>query len=348
MKKTIMTAVIAMGLAFPSIAFAAGDLEISGLLFLNYTKKKTTDTNVVTPTANSMGMAIDRAYLSANYRIDRDWSAKVTLDAVYDAAQAAASKHNQVFLKNAYLQGRLADAATLDLGLINTPWVGYEQKLWKYRYISQVYVDRVGFAHSADAGIGVHGKVSMLNYHIAYLNGGGYSNTVETKGNDLELRVGAELDKNLTIDLGYRNGYMGNKVLNTPGDKRTLTQLMATFGQDKMRVGVNYVTNKIKYDNVGAPGLGVSDKATAYMLWGHVGVAGKYNVLGRYEATKTKRSNSVNNVKETRYLAGIEYDYSKNVSMSLAMESAKTTNFNFTANRTVKTSRMGLYTQANF
>ena len=338
-----------MGLAFPAIASAANDLEINGKLFLNYTKKKTTDTNVATPTADSMGMAIDRAYLSAKYNIDRDWFVKVTLDALYDPTAAGAAKRNRAFLKHAFLEGRLAEAASIDLGLIYTPWVDYEQKLWKYRYISQVYADRAGFAHSADAGIGVHGKVSMIDYHVAVLNGGGYSNTVETKGNDLELRVGATPVKGLTVDLGYRSGYMASKTIAAPiGDDHTLIQLMATYSRDQWRVGGNYVSNEIIYDNVGAPGLGVTDTTTAYVLWGHITVSGNYSVLGRYEMSKTKRSNVATEAKETRMLAGVEYAYSNQLSMSLAIDQANTKGYLFTANRTQKVSRMGLYTQATF
>ena len=208
MKKQASLAAIAGATAITSTSAMAGnDIKVSGKVFFDYNAHSKTTSGV---TNDTIGGNVGRTYLSAKKKIDKTWSAKLTLDSAYNSG--ASGKKNQVFLKKAQLTGKfLNKAVNVKLGLIGTPWIGYEDKLGKHRHVSKSFADTHKLASSADAGIGVFGKLmdGMISYDAVLINGSGYGNTKVAEKTDLELRVGAKPIKGLTVDLGYRTGYKG-------------------------------------------------------------------------------------------------------------------------------------------
>ncbi|MDX8409501.1 MAG: hypothetical protein R8J84_05585, partial [Mariprofundales bacterium] len=149
-------AALALTLGMASQASAGGmtvaekgdsKLKLEALVFVDGTRtdNTTSDGKVVTSkgvTQRNAGFNVGRTYLTAKYTFNPDWMFRVTLDQERGSAGAGAKKQNQVFLKYAYLQGKLyGDAAVLRLGLSHTPWIDYEQHLWKHRYFSKVTID---------------------------------------------------------------------------------------------------------------------------------------------------------------------------------------------------------------
>ncbi|MFC1626531.1 hypothetical protein ACFL19_02370, partial [Pseudomonadota bacterium] len=110
--KIIATAAM---LAFATPAFAGGvvvaedgpsKLKLEALLFLNtYAQKADTTTAAGTVSTKTQGLAVDRAYFTAKYFFNDDWMMRITLDAGND--QSLAGKKQNVFLKAAYVEGKL-------------------------------------------------------------------------------------------------------------------------------------------------------------------------------------------------------------------------------------------------
>jgi len=361
LKTFIRTAALLATAAVATPAFAGGvtvaedgasKLKIGGKFFLNATDYKVTK-NGVTDT-KTRSIAVDRAYFTAKYYFDQDWMMRITTDMVVDPNLK--SKNSNIFLKYAYVEGKLmGDAVVLRLGQSHTPWIDYEQGLWKHRYVSKVLVDTQGYDASSDLGIGLKGKVAdgLVGYFVTLTNGKGYSHptTKKTAGSsvDFDSRVSFYPVKGLTLDFGYRTGYKGTKSLiagvTGSNTKSTMYQVMASYGTHDYRIGANFINNVSKVDNAATN----SSKADAIALWGWGKFSDKLGAFGRYETTKDKLAlNATNPQKEVRYVAGLEYSPRKHVTFSAVYDNTKFTNFGNALGQTEKKTQIGLYSQVKF
>src|SRR6185437_15589990 len=70
----------------------------------------------------------------------------------------------QLFIKKLYLQGHFNDWATLRIGSEDTPWTGYVEGVYGYRFVENTMTDRSGFANTADWGVNLAGGDGLINY----------------------------------------------------------------------------------------------------------------------------------------------------------------------------------------
>jgi len=325
---------------------------------------KTVKEKSATATTNDFEQAaIDRAYLTAKYSFNNDWMMRVTTDVFLDTKNgngANNKKNNRIFLKYAYLQGKLyGDAVVLRLGQSHTPWIDHEEHLWAHRYVSPVFIDTHGFDASSDLGIGLKGKLSggLFKYWVTETNGRGYSHPglnaaggKGTKSFDFDSRLGIYPMQGLTVDFQYRNGYLGTKYfdtvnkITTPGTRSSLYQAMITYGMGHdWRVGANYVHNK-KHDSATLTDI----KDDGYALWGWTGFGNGFGSFGRYEYDKTKKTNAIPNQTENRYQLGLEYKPVKNVALSLVYDYDKIRDKGHTTGAVKKTSSWGLFSNFKY
>jgi len=361
MKTFIRTAALLATAAVATPVFAGGvtvaqdgasKLKIGGKFFLNATDYKVTKNGVTD--VKTRGVAVDRAYFTAKYYFDKDWMMRITTDMVVDPNLK--SKNSNIFLKYAYVEGKLmGDAVVLRLGQSHTPWIDYEQGLWKHRYVSKVLVDTQGYDASSDLGVGLKGKVAdgLVGYFVTATNGAGYSNptTKKTAGStvDYDARVSFYPIKGLTLDFGYRTGYKGTKSLIAgvigSNTKSKNYQVMASYGTHDFRVGANYINSVSKVD--GAIANKTKENAMAVWAWGKFGNG--LGAFGRYESTKDKlAANATSPQKEKRYVAGLEYSPRKHVSFSLVYDNTKLTNLKNVLGKTEKKTQVGVYSQVKF
>jgi hypothetical protein len=332
--------VSAGGIAVDNDNDDAGKLTVSSKFFINATQNKTSINGV--DTAKSTGIALDRAYLTVKYKTNDVWSMKLTADATLNTA--ATGKKTEVFIKSAFVQANFAPELQFNIGVIGTPWVGYENGIDGHRYIVKAYTDTKGFDASADAGLGLSGKFAdgLIGYAVAAVNGKGYGDITATNAVDFNSRIGVYPVDGLTLDFQYRTGYKGTKTLGVAGNKSTLTQAMVTYGATKnYRVGANLIQNKITV-------AGVDTKTRGIAAWGRAKFGGDFGAYARYENSKVDLATSAVDEKENRYVVAFEYFANKNITMSLAWDQAKKTDRGHTIGATSKVSRYGLYTQSKF
>ena len=331
-------------------------LKVEGLVFTDLTRA-TSKTDGVR-SARSTGVNVSRTYLTTKYSFNSDWMFRVTLDSVLEPGNL--KKNNNIFLKYAYVQGKLlGDAAVLRLGLSHTPWIDHEEHLWGHRYLSNVLTDTLGYEASSDTGIGLKGKLAdgMVDYWVVAVNGGGYGNTKKHDAMDFSGRIGLHLMEGLTIDAQYRAGYHGKRDFGAvaPAGKQTLGQFMVTYGDHGYRVGVNYIVDR---DDTGA-----TDKAkkahfknTAYSIWGYSKVMDGFGLVGRYDREDGQPINGLTagqfKQKRTRYLLGVEDSPTKHVDFTLGYDNTKYTNKGYvstaTAGATTEDTKVGLWSQFKF
>ena len=335
-------------------------LKASGTFFINMTQNSVEGDGTVAGNGqkqkDEIGTALNRAYLTFDYQANDIWSVSVTSDALLNTQ--ANGKKTEVFIKRAYIQGKFSDATTLEAGVINTPWLSYEHKLNQHRYVHSAFIATSKFDHSADAGVSLKGKAAdgLFEYHIAALNGGGYSNIATTNTLDFNSRLGFYPMKGLTMDVQLRDGYKGSKYWdkttqsNMEGTKHRLTQFMVTYGEGKQyRIGAN-VLNETS-DRLADTAHNVTPlttKSTGYDVWGRVQLNNNYGLFGQYEVlTKTKDQSTVE-PKSTRFVGGVEYIANPNTKFALVMDSTTENNALFTSGATIKSNQYGIYSLLSF
>ena len=135
--------------------------------------------------------SIQRAYINVLGRFSGGLATRVTLDI------APVGAGNQpVRLKYAFLTWTPTNSSlTYKFGMIQTPYVDWEETLWDYRMQGAIAVDRNGYMSSADVGVGVDGRWNseQVNAQFAIINGEGYSGGTGDNRKDAGLRVSYRL-----------------------------------------------------------------------------------------------------------------------------------------------------------
>jgi len=368
LKATIKTIAALAMLAFSAPAIAGGvnvyddgdsKLKLGAKVFLDGTQKETLVDGITTK--RTKGFNLGRAYLTAKYYFNHDWMMRITTDVhqvkdttITDIAgnnlgTVSLGKRSNIFLKYAYLQGKLyGDAAVLRLGVSHTPWIDYEEELWEHRYLAKTTTDEFKYDDSSDIGVGLKGKLmdGLVKYWGVAVNGGGYSNLAQSNSIDYKARVGLYPLKGLTIDFGYNTGFRGKKKFGSTKLKQTLYQAMITYGSHDYRVGGIWINNKDKVSKL--------IEANTYALWGWTEIGAGFGAVGRWEQEKSFAINALTGVsgnveqKRTRYILGVDYAPVKHVVFTLAFISDKTTTAKWTVGKSAETRQVGVWTRYKY
>lgn len=255
MKKT-MNKVAALGLVLASVVAIAAPaqaevklpngLAFGSAIFADYTGQ-TTATGGVTSAAQTTtddaanGFHVSRAYLYLVDKVDDNITARITLD-----SQTAPKAAPSVFLKHAYIDYKLNDAATIEGGIGGTPWVSFVEKLWGYRYLGstaniagKVFADKNGLLSSADGGVSVLGTVGAINYHVGAYNGEGYGGVANGGGLKIAGRLGYEDASGLGVAAYYDTE---SKRLGTLNYNPTRMIGLVYYKQPAFTIGGEYLT----------------------------------------------------------------------------------------------------------
>jgi hypothetical protein len=315
MTRTLLQSALAIAAVSAGTTSHAQDAESTTLgarLFIDMTDV-TLKNDGVTQASSGYGVDVKRGYLIVQHSFDKTWAANVTTDFNYVANDG----ETQVYIKKAYVQGKVSDALIGRLGAADTPWIPYVEDLYGYRYVEQVITDRLKFGTSSDWGLNANGKTknSRVNYSISLLNGGGYKNPTRSKGMDAEGRIGFMVVDGLTISLGFYNGKLGKDIDNTlPAAVHTASRETAliTYVKKSVRLGVEYFT----VDNWNQVTTPAKDKADGYSVWGSFDFSAKYGIFARADdANLSKDLNPA--LKDKYYNAGFAIHARKNVDFSL-------------------------------
>ena len=127
---------------------------------------------------------LKRAYLGYSYKIDDNFSTKIT----FDVGNNSSGSSYTTFLKIASLTWKPMTNTTLNMGMIGTKNFKFMEKSWGRRYIEKSALDKEKWANSADLGVSLDYKV-FENFTLdgQILNGEGYKKTQDADG---LMRVG--------------------------------------------------------------------------------------------------------------------------------------------------------------
>src|SRR5262245_1039855 len=137
-------------------------------------------------TIKASAFNVTRSYINVTGQISHIVAFRVTPDVVRETNTASAASGSLIFrVKYAYAQFNLDDwmpkGTYARPGIQQTPWIDYDESIYRYRFQGTPFVEREGYFASADAGASFHYQVPN-NYgevHVGYYNGENF-NRAET------------------------------------------------------------------------------------------------------------------------------------------------------------------------
>ena len=201
---TLAGTVIGASSAFAQVTPAAGytppddtpSIKVGATIFTDYTfqsapKITDTDGNVVSPNSFNVG----RAYINVTGNVSHLLAFRITPDIVRESGTGSTLAGSLTFrLKYAYAQVNLDDWMTkgswVRLGIQQTPWVDFEEQVYRYRFQGTIFMDREGYLSSSDAGVAFHSNFAR-NYgdvQVGIYNGETYSRAEANDQKAIQIR----------------------------------------------------------------------------------------------------------------------------------------------------------------
>jgi hypothetical protein len=158
-------------------------IKVGATIFADYTYQaepeiSDADGNVV----NFNAFSVTRAYINVTGNISHLLGFRITPDIVRESGAGSSLTGSLTFrLKYAYAQLNLDDwmprGSWVRLGVQQTPWVDFEEGVYRYRFQGTIFADREGYLSSSDTGVSFR-TAFRGNYgdvHAGIYNGETYS-----------------------------------------------------------------------------------------------------------------------------------------------------------------------------
>ena len=247
---------------------------------------------------------LKRAYLGYSYKIDEDFSTKITFDVGNNESGSAYT----AFLKIASLKWNASNNLSLNIGMLGSKNFKFMEKTWGRRYIEKSAQDKYKWANAADLGVTADYKISdNISLDAQILNGEGYKKVQSTNGLfrgglGLTYSLGDNLKLRLNQDIIPRSSYEEVNV------SQTITTAAIAYSTDWMTIGGE--TDMMQNAN------NIQDAEKNLMsVYGSLKLSDNYTFFARYDdATETDQEGSYT-------IYGIERNMAKGVTVALNMQS---------------------------
>lgn len=252
---------------------------------------------------------LKRAYLGYYYKIDDNFSTKITFDVGNNESGSAYT----TFLKIASLTWKPMTNTTMNMGMIGTKNFKFMEKSWGRRYIEKSALDKEKWANSADLGVSLDYKV-FENFTIdgQILNGEGYKKTQDADG---LMRVGfggTYKLSNFSIRL-----FRDIKSCDCSDIDQEITTASVSYSNNGLNLG--FETDMMENSNNIA-----TDDREIMSIYGSYKLSDRYTLFGRYD-NYTSSEESLDE-DGTYTIAGVEAQLTKGV--KAAVNVRQTTNEN--------------------
>lgn len=243
-----------------------------------------------TNTSNTNGLRLSRAYITVMGKITDELSGRLTLDQSYSDPNAAKGRGN-IYVKNLSATYSPLAAVNLRMGVMDTPWIPWEEKYWPYRFLAMTPVDYEGLQTSADYGIAVFGTLAdkLIEYYAMGSNGEGYQSTQDGRGYAGSARVTLNVNPIILSVFGWDES-MHNGVPDY-NPKRAIAMLM--YSDSLLRVAGEYFWAD---DHITANDQSQAkfNNGNGYSLWGFLHIPGEESirVFARYLFLKPRNNDA--------------------------------------------------------
>jgi hypothetical protein len=196
----LMAAVPAPAQVTPAAGYTPPDdtpsIKVGATIFADYTYQvepeiTDADGNVVNLNAFNVG----RAYINVTGNISHLLGFRITPDIVRESGTGSSLNGSLTFrLKYGYAQLNLDDwlpkGSWVRFGIQQTPWVDFEEGVYRYRFQGTIFADREGYLSSSDAGASFRTAVpgNYGDVHVGIYNGETYSRPEANDQKAIQIR----------------------------------------------------------------------------------------------------------------------------------------------------------------
>jgi len=250
---------------------------------------------------------VGRTYINVTGQLSDVISYRITPDISKQSQSGDSLNGSYVFrLKYGFLQYDLSKAldskgSWIRFGQAHTPWIDYDEGIYRYRFQGPTFADKEGFLSSSDLGIAGHYNFpgNFGDVQLGYFNGEGYGHSETNNQKSFQMRVsirpapGVEGVKGLRI-----NGYFDSDHY-LSGNKRERFLVGATYQSTYVNAGGYFLDAKDQKSNA-APEV----KAKGYTVWVTPRTTFGLEGLLRYDSLKPDDSVDA---RKKRTIAGVAY-----------------------------------------
>jgi phosphate-selective porin O/P len=163
---TLLRSGVASAQVTPAAGYTPPDdtpaIKVGAVIFADYTfqsEPEVADADGNQVHSNSFNVA--RAYINVTGNISHILAFRITPDIAREAGTGPSLIGSQIYrLKYAYAQINLDDwmprGSWVRLGMQQTPWVDFEETIYRYRFQGTVFTDREVYLSSSDVGVAFH------------------------------------------------------------------------------------------------------------------------------------------------------------------------------------------------
>ncbi len=171
-------------------------IKVGVTLFSDYTyteepKAVDADGNPINPAAFN----VSRSYINVTGGVSHNVAFRITPDIKLDSTAGDTLNGSLVFrLKYGYGQFNLDEKWTkgswVRLGLQQTPFIDWEEGIYRYRFQGTMFVDREGFMSPSDYGLSTHYNLpgNFGDVHVGYYNGDTYTKAEPNDQKAIQVR----------------------------------------------------------------------------------------------------------------------------------------------------------------
>lgn len=271
---------------------------------------------------------VKRAYINVNAAITPYFSARITPDVTQDATTGE-TKYRLKYAYGTFSTARLGllTKPYVAFGMVQTPWLDFEEKIDRYRMQDALFMDRAGLISSADVGVVVGAllggelpeeyqkTVSSAfpgrygSFAVGVYNGGGYAASEQNTDKPIEGRLTIRPLPDVIPGLQVTYSGISGKGNTVAEPKWALSSGALTFESRYLNLVGTYLTGKGDLAGKALDARGNALDRTGWSAFVEVKPTPEWSVLGRYDDFKPDTTKHIKNY--SRIIAGIAYHLAK-------------------------------------
>jgi hypothetical protein len=302
-------------------------IKVGATIFADYTftqkpQAKDADANPIHPN----NFNVSRSYINLTGNVSHIVAFRITPDIFRENNAASAGNGSLIFrIKYAFAQINLDDwmprGSWIRLGIQQTPFVDYEEGIYRYRFQGTVFVEREGFLTSSDAGVSFHTAFpnNYGDFHVGIYNGDGYSKLEPNDQKALQIRGTVRPLPMHPVLRGWRvtGFYDADNYVANAERKRAI--LNTTFEHQLVNVGFDYLNTCDRQSAV--PVVKPDIHGSGWSFWATPKFGRGLEALVRYDHLRPDVDNLLGggNGANKRTTAGLSYWFPHQGSVSSAL-----------------------------
>ncbi len=324
-----LTAVPASAQVTPAAGYTPPDdtpsIKVGLTLFTDYSYNKQPQTaDADGNTINTSAFGLTRSYINITGNVSHVVAFRLTPDIVRETGAGSSLNGSLTFrVKYAFAQINLDDwlpkGSWARLGVQQTPWVDFEESIYRYRFQGTVFSEREGFLSSSDAGASFRTNLPS-NYgeiHVGVYNGENYNKAEANDQKALEMRATLRplAQSSLLALRGLRAHVFYDRDNYVRNGERSRLIGSVTFEHQHLHAGVDYLAAT---DQTSATRQPVDSHG--YSIWATPRARNGWEALLRYDHLQPNAA--FESQTRTRTIVGVSYwfPHQGNVSSALLFD----------------------------